>query len=149
MKNLIALLMVPAFVCCNSKTKADPLLPGGGEHKIRQIVILSKRNQTMVKENNPVTVSVGARLPLRVTASWAIPSVEDVTDKVKFTVNNPAGGSVSRQGIFVAKAPGKIVIDAELRVADNGSHRVLAPKEAAGGDPVISFHDKMEIMVFR
>lgn len=149
MKMLIALLMVPVFVCCNSKTKAEPPLPGGGEHKISHIVILTERNQTLVKDDNPVIVSVGARLPLRVMAKWAIPSVEDVTDKVKFTVNNPAGGSVSPEGIFVAKVPGKIVIDAELRVADASSHRVLAPKEAAGGYQVITFHDKMEIVVMR
>jgi len=137
------LLMLALLAGC----REEPPAPGGGEHKITHISILAKEHGTLAKDKNPTTLAVGGKMPLRVMASWAIPYVEDVTDKAKLSVSNPACGEVDAQGVFVAKTPGKVVIQAELRVAKAGYDRVLSPTESAGADPVVTLKDSMELTV--
>jgi hypothetical protein len=101
-------------------------------------------------DKNPTTLRVGNRLPLRVAATWKIPYVGDVTDKAKISVNKPRLAVVDKQGVLTARLPGKVVVKAVLRVADHGNkHEVLAPEEAAGAYPVITFTDRMELTIVK
>jgi len=144
MKTILWLLLILLAAGCS---REEPPV-GGGERKIHHITILAKEHRTLLEDKNPTALRVGARLPLRVVASWAIPYVEDVTDKVELTVNPPAYGDLDTQAVFTARSPGKVVIDAVLRVAQRpGGHEVLAPNESPGADPVIAFTDRMELTV--
>ena len=71
-----AVLASGTVMLCACPAK-EPPLPGGGEHRITQIELLSRSNPTLLKENNPTTLAVGQQLPLRVDACWAIPSVTE------------------------------------------------------------------------
>ncbi len=121
---------------------------GGGEHKIISIKIMAKTQDGGDKD--PTTLRVGKRLPLQVVAAWKIPYVGNVTDKAKISVNNPRLVVVDKQGVLTALRPGKVVVEAVLRVADHGNkHEVLAPEEAAGAYPVITFTDRMELTIVK
>lgn len=139
--------MFACFLAAGCSRKLAPPV-GGGEHRVTGISILAKENNTLFKDRNPATLRTGERLPLRVIASWAIPYVDDVTEKTLLLVSDSSLGVLGSHAIFTAQKPGKVTIDAVLRVVSRaGGHEVLSPQESAGTDPVVTFHDQIVLNI--
>jgi hypothetical protein len=130
-----------------SRSSTPP--PGGGSHEITHIMILDRANTTFLKGNNRSTLHIGEQMPLQVQAVWAIPSVTEVTDDVKLTLDNPDCAELDTNAVLTARKPGKLVVEAVLRVAgEAGNHEVLAPTASTpAGIPVIQFRDRIELTI--
>lgn len=118
-------------------------------HKIIQIWILDKENKTLLEEKNRTALRVGDQLPLQVMASWAIPYVGEVTDKARLTVNDPTLGELDSKGVFTAKRPGQIAIEAVVRVVrSSGEDQLLDPTDQApAGTPITEFRSQIELTI--
>ncbi len=124
-------------------------LSGGGAHKIISIRIQEKERRTPGAAPE-LTMRVGEKLPLRVLAAWKIPYVGEVTDRVALKVSNRKLAEIGQDAVLVARRPGKVTVEATLRVADRGKeHELLAPAESAGGDPVVKFRYRVEVTITR
>jgi hypothetical protein len=149
----VSWIVTAQWLACSHPSKTvfqQPANTGGGNRTINGITILARDNHSNIKAKNPTTLRIGARLPLRVVASWDIPYVGDVTDKVTMSIDNPALAELNQQAVLTARRPGKVLINAVLCVADQaGSHQVLAPTEAAGTRPVLRFTDQMELTIIQ
>ena len=134
--------------CSRSPSPGAPV-PGGGAHKIIQIWILDKENKTLLEEKNRTALRVGDQLPLQVMASWAIPYVGEVTDKARLTVNDPTLGELDSKGVFTAKRPGQIAIEAVVRVVrSSGEDQLLDPTDQApAGTPITEFRSQIELTI--
>jgi hypothetical protein len=125
-----------------------PPAPGSGPHQVTGILLLTKEHKTLLKDTNPTTAKVGDVIPFRVVASWAIPYVDDVTDKTKFTVDPPERGKVDAAGLFTALAPGKIVIHAEVKVARHlDSDKVLGLDEPTKAGTATTRTNSVELAI--
>jgi len=144
----MALVMAPAFVMtfggCSEK---KPMLPGGGEHRVIQVVIRAYAKEASAKDKGPVNVLVGERVQLRVMAAWAIPSMTEETQKATWTVSDAAVGDVDKDGVYTARKAGRAIVTAEIRVSEDGAGEVLGPGQTAGSGPVKTFTDKLELNV--
>lgn len=142
----------PTVLCLMLLAMAMPCLPqkvGAGKHQILEIQIEPKTDRASSKEDN-LTLRVGQKLPLKVVAAWAIPYVGDVTDKATLTVDKPQLAKLDNHAVVTARRPGEVVIEAALRVSDNGGmHEVLASNENAGAYPVIRFTDRLRVKIIR
>lgn len=142
----LACLGVMLLVGCSRSTMPPT---GGGPHEITQILILDRANTTLIKDKNHSILHVGEKLPLQVRAVWAIPSVTEVTDMVKLTLDNPDCGELDTNAVLTARKPGKLVVEAVLRVAgEAGNHEVLGLMTVAPvGVPIIQFRDRIELTI--
>lgn len=142
---VVFLLVITVFVASCSQ---EPPEAGGGEHKVRGILLLASEHRTLLKERNPDTAKVGDVIPFRVVASWAIPYVGDVTEKAKLTADPPDRAKVDAAGVFTALAPGKVVVRAEVKVAHRmAGDEVLDFEKASQDDAVSTLTDSVEITV--
>ena len=144
----ISACLVMALALAGCSRQDDRLKDGGGPHEITQIILLAQTNRTLLREENPATIRVGERLPLRVEASWAIPYVGDVTQDAVISVSDPALGDVDDKAVFTARKAGKVAIEATLRVAAApGDHKVLGRSQNGAGATVVMFRDRYELTV--
>jgi hypothetical protein len=123
-----------------------PPLAGGGAHRIFQIMIQEKERRP---EGSPEFIlRVGERLPLRVVAAWKIPYVGDVTDHAALRVSNPKLAGVDANAVLIARRPGRVIVQATLRVADDGNaDKVLEPAEPAASRAVHTFTDRVAVTI--
>ncbi len=140
----LTLALCCTFAGCSEKR---PIITGGGEHKVVQILIRAYAKQASAKDRGPVSLIVGERLQLRVFAAWAIPYVSEQTEKAAWTVSDAAVGDVDKNGVFTARKAGRTVVTAVIRVADNGAGDVLGPGQTASNGPVKTFRDELELNV--
>jgi len=103
----------------------------------------------LIVEKNRTSLHVGEQMPLRVMASWAIPYVGDVTEKAKLTANDPTLGELDSKGVFTAKKPGKVTIEAVVRVVESfGGDEVLGPTDKApAGTTVTEFLAEFKLTI--
>jgi len=155
----VVLLLIAIILPCVAQDAGQPApaappaprqMVGAGEHKITAIFIRARGYESSQDKDKkaPVTIKVGASVPLQVSAAWMIPYVGVVTDKTKFTLSHPSLAAINAEGVLKAKRPGTVVVKAELRVADKGNrHEVLGPNESAGDSPVLRFTDRIAFKI--
>lgn len=150
LKVLSYLLFVTVLlVVCFLSASPAAAVPGGGPATITGIWILDKANNTLQEKNNRSTLHIGEQMPLRVMASWAIPYIGDVTTNATLTVNDPTLGDIDSKGVFAAKKPGKVTIEAVIRVVTSlGSDKVLGlTGKVPIGKPVTEFRSQIELII--
>jgi hypothetical protein len=140
---VLALSFPMTFGGCSEK---KPMLPGGGEHKVIQILIRAYAKEASAKDKGPVTLRVGERVQLRAMAAWAIPSMTEETERAAWTVSDPAVGDMDKNAVFTARKAGRTVVTAVIRVSENSAGDVLGPGQTTSG-PVKTFSDELELNV--
>ncbi len=149
MRTICLLLSLLVLAGCSRDTPPTPNnnqpAPGGGSHRLTNILLLDRENSTLLKEKNRQTLHVGERMPLQVMASWAIPYVGDVTDRATLSVSDPTIGDLDEHAVFTARKPGKVVIEATVQAAgDEVLERGASPP--VGSTPVV-FKDRIELTI--
>jgi hypothetical protein len=89
--------------------------PGDGDHVITGISVVVVRPDQQWSFDNPVEMKTGESLEIRVKASWAIPSVTDISGDARLTLMTPDMGELDRDSKFHAKKSGEAKLQATYR----------------------------------
>jgi hypothetical protein len=144
------LLVVLSVAGC-PRSREIPL-PSSGDRKITSVMLgvvsNSPQGNIDVVDGNLVTLRVGDMVQVGLEVAWAIPYVEIMTNNVDFTMQEPVCGELDTQGVFVARSPGKALIQSELRVFRSGdSDELLSNHGSIGSDPITTFTNLMTLTI--
>ena len=97
-----ALVAVLGASCVEPEKREDPIV-GGGPHDVTHLEFTA----------SPTHVKVGEKVTFKVTAHWAIPSVEDATSRTIFWLSEREPADMKPGGIFIPTKPGTYTVTAE------------------------------------
>jgi hypothetical protein len=108
-----AVLAVLLLVGC-SDSEEEPL-PGDGDHVITGISVVVVRSDKLWSFDDPVEMKTGESLDIRVKASWAIPSVTDISADAPLKLLTPDIGELDKDSKFHAKESGEAKLQATYK----------------------------------